>query len=146
MKGAYLLVIQLRTGRTIDVGARGPLLFESGWYVYVGSAKRGIEQRVARHLRREKKLFWHIDYLLAVDEASIVEIYKMECSEKTECPVAAGLSGKLGSVEGFGCSDCRCVSHLFRHPEKEALDTAIRETLKYLNLNVVLVPVAVIRG
>jgi len=30
-----------------------------------GSAKRNFEARIARHLRQEKTLRWHIDYLLA---------------------------------------------------------------------------------
>jgi Uri superfamily endonuclease len=41
-------------------------------YVYTGSARAGLEARIARRRRREKRMRWHIDYLLR--EARIVEV------------------------------------------------------------------------
>jgi hypothetical protein len=32
--------------------------------VYTGSAKRGLDARIERHIRHDKALHWHIDYLL----------------------------------------------------------------------------------
>ena len=37
--------------------------FQKGIYVYVGSAKRNILQRINRHKEFHKKLHWHFDYL-----------------------------------------------------------------------------------
>ncbi len=73
MKGTYLLLIKLPSDVNIQVGKRGLIHFSSGWYVYVGSALRGIERRVARHCSHNKKMHWHIDYLL--ESVSIVDVF-----------------------------------------------------------------------
>ena len=62
--GFYQLVVRLGRRRTIVVGRLGRFEFPAGYYVYTGSAKRGLESRIARHLRRRKRMRWHIDYLL----------------------------------------------------------------------------------
>ena len=62
--GYYLLILELKRGQRIRVGALGVVAFEPGYYTYAGSARGGLEARVARHLRvRGKKKHWHIDYL-----------------------------------------------------------------------------------
>jgi hypothetical protein len=71
MKGIYVLIIKLKYSICIRVGALGDLTFPSGLYAYVGSAQTNIELRVARHRRNEKRLFWHIDYLLNNEAAKI---------------------------------------------------------------------------
>ncbi|MFQ3573788.1 MAG: DNA/RNA nuclease SfsA, partial [Thermodesulfovibrionales bacterium] len=62
-RGCYLLLMYLEKTRPIKIGLKGEILFPSGFYVYVGSAKVGLQKRIARHRRRLKKLHWHIDYL-----------------------------------------------------------------------------------
>ncbi|MFP4052091.1 MAG: GIY-YIG nuclease family protein, partial [Thermoplasmata archaeon] len=64
MKGIYTLVIELKEDKVIEVGAIGNIDFDKGYYVYVGSAQNGLEARIERHLSDEKKIHWHIDYLL----------------------------------------------------------------------------------
>jgi Uri superfamily endonuclease len=114
MKGIYVLLIHLNRDIAIRVGSLGTREFKEGNYVYVGSAQNGVEQRVARHLRKEKRLFWHIDYLLNDDAAEIVEVYVKPAGKEEECQVAAKISEKAEPVTGFGCSDCHCPSHLFQ--------------------------------
>jgi Uri superfamily endonuclease len=88
--------------------------FKKGLYAYVGSGQVGLEKRVARHLRRVKKCFWHIDYLLGSGVARVVRVFWMEGGKSEECRLA-GILGERGVlVVGFGCSDCCCKSHLFR--------------------------------
>ncbi|MFH1014082.1 MAG: GIY-YIG nuclease family protein [Thermoplasmatota archaeon] len=112
MKGTYLLLIKLPSDVNIQVGKRGLIHFSSGWYVYVGSALRGIERRVARHCSHNKKMHWHIDYLL--ESVSIVDVFYKEGTRKEECDVASRFLMKCDCIEGFGCSDCACcLSHLF---------------------------------
>ena len=62
--GIYHLIIYLPSDTSIEVGKLGRYYFQTGYYVYTGSAMRGLDQRIARHLRSEKRLHWHIDYLL----------------------------------------------------------------------------------
>ena len=61
--GTYILIITLGSDIVLDVGALGPLHFPKGLYCYVGSAMGGLDQRVSRHLSKDKKVRWHIDRL-----------------------------------------------------------------------------------
>lgn len=82
-------------------------------YAYVGSAQNSLERRVERHLRKAKK-FWHTDYLLDDDAVRIVKVFYKQAGKSEECRIARKLSEKGVAVKCFGCSDCGCVSHLFR--------------------------------
>ncbi len=114
MKGIYSLIIRLNEDVNVVVGSLGKTNFKKGIYVYVGSAQANLEQRVKRHLRRDKRLFWHIDYLLNSDAAKIVEVLYMQGDKASECAVAKHISVVGEVMNGFGCSDCHCKSHLFR--------------------------------
>jgi Uri superfamily endonuclease len=113
MKGVYILAVPLPRRSLMKIGALGFIDFKKGFYVYTGSAMGGLEQRIARHLRKNKKLHWHIDYLLA--KAEIKKVLVKESNMKTEeCSTARKLKDGGGApVYGFGCSDCKCKSHLF---------------------------------
>ncbi|MFN4133687.1 MAG: DUF123 domain-containing protein, partial [Candidatus Hadarchaeales archaeon] len=62
--GVYVLLIQVPYSLATKVGEIGNIEFEEGYYAYVGSGMSGVDKRVGRHLRKEKKIYWHIDYLL----------------------------------------------------------------------------------
>jgi Uri superfamily endonuclease len=106
--GSYVLVIQAQRESSLCIGKLGIVGFKKGYYAYVGSALSGLSARLQRHLRKEKKIRWHIDYFLA--KTQIQEIWYSE--EKAECELAHGLS-TFPMVPKFGCSDCTCSSHLF---------------------------------
>ena len=113
-KGTYAILMALGSDSVLDVGALGSILFPSGRYCYVGSAMGGLDQRISRHLSREKRARWHIDVLtLAADSAEAYESYP---DPVPECELArmAEESGMEPFAPGFGCSDCRCRTHLFR--------------------------------
>ncbi|HIH01256.1 TPA: GIY-YIG nuclease family protein [Thermoplasmata archaeon] len=114
MKGVYCLLMVLDEDASIRVGALGGAEFPRGVYAYVGSAQRGIEQRVRRHLLNGKKRRWHIDYFLSVARvATVVSIPTLDRS--TECLIARNLLNSPGAeavAKGFGSSDCSCVTHL----------------------------------
>ncbi len=114
-RGSYVLLIRLAEDRNVEVGRLGQVVFSGGHYAYVGSALGGLRGRLERHLRSEKKVHWHIDYLL--QEACISDIITCESQERAECAIAQGLSRRFDSVAGFGASDCRCPSHLFHSRE-----------------------------
>jgi Uri superfamily endonuclease len=92
----------------------GKLPLAKGMYLYVGSAQNGLEKRVERHFRREKRRFWHIDYLLENPAARIVTVFYKEAPKTSECAIAEAISKHGEAVAGFGCSDCHCRSHIFR--------------------------------
>lgn len=113
MKGIYVLAVSVVEPVCVRVGALGRVSFKRGLYAYVGSGQVGLEKRVARHLRRVKKRFWHIDYLLGSGVARVVRVFLIEGEKSEECRVAGVLSERGVPVVGFGCSDCCCRSHLF---------------------------------
>ena len=112
--GTYVLVITLGSDLTTEVGALGTLSFPAGVYLYTGSALGGLDQRVSRHIRHEKTVKWHIDRLTVA--ADSVVAYESYPDYVPECELAsmAGDCGMVPSVDGFGCSDCSCRTHLFR--------------------------------
>ena len=59
---SYQLYIFLKKVVRIQVGKLGLFSFPKGSYIYAGSAKRNIEQRIERHLSSNKNLHWHINY------------------------------------------------------------------------------------
>ncbi|MGQ9524291.1 MAG: GIY-YIG nuclease family protein [Armatimonadota bacterium] len=111
--GLYRLVLFLPRPAFVQVGRLGAFRLCPGLYAYVGSAKCGIARRVRRHLATEKRLRWHVDYLLA--HAVVTEVHALEDAEASECTWAARTiaeSGRAVPIPGFGASDCRCRSHL----------------------------------
>ncbi len=111
-RGSYLILMRLPRRRRIEVGALGPLSFDRGWVVYVGSAKKNLTARINRHLRTRKKQHWHIDYLRPV--AGEVTALPIRSSRDEECDIAKALAEILTPTQkGFGCSDCTCPTHLF---------------------------------
>ena len=129
----YALLIKLDTTRSITVGRLGDISFNEGWHCYVGSALNGLKGRVARHLRRDKKVRWHIDYLL--EHAPAVAVVWGLSKQRLECQVAEGLSAqRLVSVRGFGASDCRCPSHLFYRPDYSELRSQVVESFRLMGL------------
>ena len=125
MKGTYALVLRLACQAEIAIGRLGTFTFPAGYYLYVGSAlgTGGLEARLARHRRHDKKLRWHIDYLL--EHAQLVEVWSAVSTDKLEClwaQAARELPGGEILVPGFGSSDCRCPSHLIYLARKPAYE------------------------
>lgn len=112
MKGCYCLIIHLQENRKIRIGKKlGCTDFDEGYYVYVGSAMNSLIGRIKRHLSDEKKLHWHVDYLL--ENTKITDVIYNDSGKKIECELSQCLSSKAIGVKGFGCSDCLCESHLY---------------------------------
>jgi Uri superfamily endonuclease len=109
-----VLIIQVDKNVDVNIGALGKLTFEKGLYAYVGSAQANLEQRIKRHLAKEKQLFWHIDYLLNNSAARIAKVLYKQADKTEECNLAKAIGEKGKPVDNFGCSDCKCKSHLFR--------------------------------
>ena len=132
LKGIYTIIIKLQKGRDISIGKLETISVAAGYYVYVGSALNGLSSRIVRHLRKEKKLHWHIDYFL--QKTQVIEIIYCVTEENRECVLSSRLDQKLKHVRHFGCSDCSCQSHLFRSKNLNALRTAVRRSFKESNL------------
>jgi len=123
-QGIYALRIRLRQPVLVAAGAISSWRLSSGTYWYVGSAQRNLRRRLSRHLRNNKQLQWHIDYLLARPETGVIALYTKLADKSKECKTALVLSLCGNPVPHFGSSDCRCPSHLFCTRGRRILDTA----------------------
>ncbi len=130
MKGSYIILIKLPEEQTITIGSLPDVHFPLGYYAYVGSAMSGFKARISRHLKSNKKLHWHIDYLL--EKASITGVILGETNDRTECAIAQALSRQFDSIPGFGSSDCHCPSHLFFATEERQMKSTIMAALGLL--------------
>lgn len=122
-KGTYVLLMHIAKPHQLTVGRLGQHRFAQGWYAYVGSAfgPGGLRARLRHHLRRSAAPRWHIDYLTRMVVPS--EVWVSVNPKRWEHSIAQWLQGLNDSgipVPGFGCSDCRCRSHLFRFKNKPA--------------------------
>jgi len=110
MKGIYCLIIFLNKSQKIRIGKKTGF-FPRGYYCYVGSALNNLEKRIERHLRKEKKKRWHIDYFLG--KAEIKDIIVLR--DSAECKLSKKIENIGGKIvfEMFGSSDCNCKTHLY---------------------------------
>ena len=133
MKGSYILLIELKKDGYIHFDKKHKTFFKKGFYIYVGSALNGLEQRIQRHLRSNKKKHWHIDYLL--QSAKITEVFYKESNDREECKIARTLNKKLKTIPDFGCSDCKCKTHLFYGSKKEFDDMIKKLKMIFYEIN-----------
>jgi len=144
--GTYTLLLLVSEEITLTIGKLGKQNFPMGYYAYTGSAlgkgATSLKHRIARHLRKEKRMFWHIDYLLANENVSVEAILAAETNKKMECTINNHIKGIKGAevpVNGFGASDCRknCRSHLLFFPDiietKDLVNKTVEVTRKLSN-------------
>ncbi len=108
--GTYILKLSLPQNRRIRIGQLGHYSFQSGTYLYIGSAfgPGGVNCRIRRHLCTWGNQHWHCDYLMAHRQAEAV--YFSYSPTKLECSwtrAVAQLSFASSPVAGFGASDCK---------------------------------------
>ena len=138
-KGVYVLLIFVPFERSIDVGGLGVRRFQDGYYAYTGSALgRGalsLKGRIRRHLRREKRKRWHVDFLLADEDIMVVSVLIIPTEKSMECEVNKYLCDVMNAkvvVPNFGSSDCRqgCGSHLLYLGGYEKIPEGIISSLR----------------
>jgi len=115
--GVYQLLVYLDRNSQIEIGKLGTINFHKGFYIYTGSAKKNMFHRLRRHFSQDKKLRWHIDYLLQSGE--IVAFYMEKYRTDLECKLNRdSIKRYINSVliPKFGSSDCKCKSHLIYIP------------------------------
>lgn len=134
-KGSYCLVIELNEDSNIEVGSLGNINFKKGYYVYVGSALNSLEPRLRRHLSHDKKLHWHVDYLLNQENVNLVDIVYAVDDGKWECYIAKEIAKKGSETSKFGCSDCKCGSHLFKFEDLNTAVLCCEDSFETLSLN-----------
>lgn len=127
MKGIYVLIFSIGKEVYVKIGGLGLKRFENGLYAYVGSAQNNLEKRIWRHIRKGKKKFWHIDYLLENEHVQVLGAFYKKTERAFECAFTNKL-GEIGfPISGFGSSDCKCQSHLFKVNDYQLLSKLLSE-------------------
>ncbi|NWG08827.1 MAG: GIY-YIG nuclease family protein [Nitrososphaerales archaeon] len=140
IKGTYTLIVFVAGRINLGIGSLGTFAFEKGWHAYTGSARgpAGLLGRIRRHLKKDKKPFWHIDYLLKSRHSSIRAIVYTKVGERHECKIVKEIGEKnVKPIKGFGASDCNkgCKSHLcYMNDDFEATLKSILDAYGNLNL------------
>jgi len=138
-KGIYTLIIFLRKEARLKVGKLDTQRFLAGYYTYTGSAlgtgSSSLKQRVTRHLQKRKRKFWHIDFLLAHENATVSAVIAAQTDGKAECNMNLFVRKELEAkipVVGFGASDCKqnCKSHLLFFPDITKVDILVKKIVK----------------
>ncbi len=126
-KGNYILVFRLEERTRQNISRFNDVVLDPGYYLYCGSAhgNTGLKGRIARHLAKSNKKFWHIDFLKEYLHPS--EVWYQISSEKNECSFCRFLHNQMNGeipIKGFGVSDCKnkCESHLVRLLQATNLD------------------------
>ena len=132
--GSYMVVLQVPEEKNAYIGALGTITFVPGYYVYVGSAKRNLAARLARHRRVRKKMHWHLDYLRPIT------IVTATIPIRTADDLEHRLSHRLEDIaerhiDHFGCTDCGCPSHLFYFTADPVHCKAFIEMLEDFRMN-----------
>lgn len=130
-KGVYLIVGELKRNEEIFIGKLGKIKFKKGFYIYIGKAMNNLTKRIERHLRRNKKKRWHIDYL--IDYLDNLKPIPIRTFKNLECLLSRDIKKIANSfIENFGCSDCQCDSHLYYFKENPfSKEKFINLILKY---------------
>ena len=112
--GAYALLIRLPRRLKTRIGALRDVNLPIGDYLYLGSAygPGGLRARLRRHLRADKQLHWHVDFLTTAG-AVIGIVAQMDDHECDMVRRVLHLPGITVPIPGFGNSDCRrCPAHM----------------------------------
>jgi len=129
MKGSYFLVIKVERDKSVRTKRREfPL--KAGYYVYVGSAMNSLGKRVERHFKKDKKLHWHIDFLLK--ESELLRAYLIPSDTKIEEKLSREVSKFGKPVKRFGASDLKINSNLYYF--KDEPDNLLIDVLQKLGL------------
>ena len=119
-KGTYILILKLNREKSIQVSKLGRFKFAPGYYAYIGSGfcSGGLAGRLNHHFKSTAKLHWHIDYLR--EWTSIEQVWFSDQQIHREhdwAKLMNQMDGVRAGIKGFGCSDCRCETHLFYFDE-----------------------------
>ncbi|WP_457567999.1 GIY-YIG nuclease family protein [Desulfurobacterium sp.] len=129
--GSYILVFSME--ESVDMKTRGKSFFiPENVYAYVGSAfgAGGLNRRLLRHFKREKKRHWHLDYLSTSRFFVPLAVYCF-IGKRIECKLAKRFADSFPFIKRFGCSDCSCSSHLFIVNSVEEVDKIVSD-LKFI--------------
>ena len=136
-KGKYVLIIKISRDLQFNFSKKkiGASL-SKGIYLYIGSAMGpgGLEKRLARHKRKNKKLKWHIDYLTTQREATPIGslVIKSNIPEAAIVEKLLKLQDFKIAIKGFGSTDSKAISHLLKYMDG-SIEKLVEDLKKIFN-------------
>ena len=119
MRGVYALILELSKKVYTTIGRPGAHRLNLGFYIYIGKGSgkgsSSVEARLKRHFSKDKRPFWHIDYLTLNPQFTAKAAVSAATTELSECYLTRLLLRELEAelaIKGFGSSDCKCGGHL----------------------------------
>ena len=144
MQGIYTLVIKVNDIIRVTIRKKNFIL-DKGIYFYNGSAlgkTMNIENRINWHLRKSKKIHWHIDKVTTTSQSEIIQIVYSDNPKnmRGECIISQEMAKSQKftvPIAGFGASDCKnkCPAHFFRFNATEGAINAVLEIYHKLKLS-----------
>lgn len=130
--GIYILILRLNSSIDLGIGKLGEIHFKPGHYYYIGSALGpGGFKRVTRHFDvasgKNMTRKWHIDHLLPHSE--VICAVLLPTDRAIECKAARTFMDFSTPIPDFGCSDCKCHTHLF-FTEKDLINEIVNTANK----------------
>lgn len=119
-QGSYVLVLEVPSSLEILI-KRFKWELKPGLYLYFGSAKgstaTSLGNRLHRHFKDNKKIFWHIDHLTSNKEVNKINAFYTIGLDLSECEALQKFKQdhpKCNILLNFGSSDCKssCGGHL----------------------------------
>lgn len=136
-KGIYILVLKLEKSQFISAGKLKRTKFQPGIYLYVGKAHNGLRGRLKRHLRTEKKIFWHIDYFL---QKTRIEDIWVKRNSFEECQIVGMIreirKDAIVPLKKFGSSDCNCPGHLLHLTQDKGDLQSLRKNISFEKVDI----------
>jgi len=128
LQGIYTLIIKVNDDMIRFTIRNKEFTLESGIYCYNGSAlgkSTNIENRINWHLKKQKKVHWHIDRVTVNQQSEIIQIVFSESKREIqgECLVSQEMAKNpkfTVPIPKFGASDCKnnCPAHFFKFNSK----------------------------
>jgi len=138
--GGYAIIIRIEKNIKIELFKKN-IDVKPGFYVYIGSAcgPGGLRARILRHLKRTKKIRWHIDKITSnINAKVIIIIYSDKVQGNSfERKVSSCLFRKgLDYIEKFGSTDDKeNISHLFYSKYLDKLSLLLKECIMEITNN-----------
>ncbi|PIQ09169.1 MAG: endonuclease III [Ignavibacteriales bacterium CG18_big_fil_WC_8_21_14_2_50_31_20] len=116
--GIYILELFAKENFLIANNKFNNVTFPKGFYYYIGSAQKNLKSRIYRHLAKQKKIHWHIDFLSTHKSLKISNVFVIPNALKVvEAEIANSFVEYFNAkiiAEGFGNSDTKeTKTHLF---------------------------------
>jgi Uri superfamily endonuclease len=120
-KGIYLIIYKVIRDFNCIINNKF-YVFNRGYLIYIGSAGNGLRNRLKRHINKEGKLRWHIDYISHREKTEVVGLFYREgdFGVKFEDELSHYFYSKIKHIDRLGSTDSM-MPHLYYSKELDII-------------------------